>query len=76
MKITKTPYEVISKNLKKEKANYGCYECPYCFAHGLDITVTYKTWIKGLIRMKNMRVDCYYCNKCGSEWESDEYEWI
>lgn len=35
----------------------------------------YNSWYTGIFKKKYMRVDYYFCNTCGNEWESEEYEW-
>lgn len=32
------------------------------------------TWTKGLFKFKHMQADCYKCETCGAEWQSDPYE--
>lgn len=75
MKITQTPQRAYLLQIMRAQANEGCYACPYC---GTDdstyIVHTCKTWAKGLIKIRHMKVDCYRCKVCGAEWESDAYE--
>lgn len=88
MKITKTSDRVAFLNNAKMVANKGCNRCPCCGEtkssmeytsigewHKGIISGLSKSWVTGLLWMKNMRCDCYSCLTCGAEWESDPYEW-
>ena len=87
MKITKTNKDVNNSNIRKKIANQGCYICPCCgetksfhdyvtesgiFKGILDVTC--RNYCKGFFKMKYMQVDCYKCETCGAEWESEPYE--
>lgn len=41
--------------------------------YGID-QATYKEWFKGIIHSKHMRIDCYHCYTCDSDFESQPYE--
>ena len=87
MKITKTNKEVLNRNIRKERANIGCDVCPCCgenktfseylnedvYDKGINDTIC-KNYCVGLFKMKHMQIDCYKCETCGAEWESEPYE--
>ena len=87
MKITKTSEKIAQLNANKMLANIGCKVCPCCgetenaleyisegiYNKGIFSGVT-RTFTKGIIKLKVMEVDCYKCETCGAEWESDPYE--
>ena len=74
----------------KINANLDCHKCPCCgetkttaqyvadgiYNKGLSSLPLTKSWVKGLIRMRHMRCDCYKCYSCGAEWESNPYEFV
>ena len=88
MKITKWSNEVNISNEKRIIANIGCNICPCCgevkdtfyyIKQGIlnkgIFSGIQKSWIEGFFKMRHMKADCYYCETCGAEWESDPYEW-
>lgn len=88
MKITRTNRDVLSAEQRREIANAGCWVCPCCgetkketdyfkegiYNKGIFGGLIRKTWAEGLFRRRYMQVDCYTCNTCGAQWESDAYE--
>lgn len=67
MKITKygdTPDKSFEEYRKE--ANKGCQTCPCCSAQRIQRSA-YRAV------SDECRVDCYRCNHCGAEWESDVY---
>ena len=89
MKITKHADRVKYLKEVKEKANEGCNVCPCCGetrtfwecckTPGKSQGVSYGycvTWVTLFPRCKAWRKDCYSCDTCGAEWESDKYEWV
>lgn len=88
MKITKSGKKITQLNANKMLANIGCNVCPCCgetenalkyisegiYNKGIFSGIT-RTFTKGsIIKLKIMEVDCYRCETCGAEWESDPYE--
>lgn len=88
MKITKTGDRAALIKKYREKANAGCNVCPNCgekesflsylnkriYNKGLSSGCLSKTWATGFFKEKHMAIDCYKCNTCGCEWESEPYE--
>lgn len=74
MKITKHSDEVLRKKKAEEEANKGCDKCPCCGAPHERFLGSCRTFFGGFLFTKYLQVDCYWCNKCGAEWESDPYE--
>lgn len=89
MRITKTSKEANKFVIAKEIANKGCDRCPCCgetkswgkymqegiTSKGILKGVINKTWVEGIFHMRNMKCDCYKCESCGAEWESEPYQW-
>lgn len=89
MKITRTAKEEAAYNSRREIANIGCNKCPCCgetktlseyfkeegVLKGISGGI-YKSWYEGGLfrKSRHMRSDCYTCNTCGAQWESDPYE--
>lgn len=75
MKITKSSKKIAQLKQNREKANMGCEKCPECGKvlppNRPLMTLRY---VKGLFKLKSMRIDCYNCEYCGCEWQSDPYE--
>lgn len=90
MVITKTSKEVKHFDALREIANRGCNKCPCCgetrtliecikqgeikgISSGIE-----KTWTEGGLfkPTRYMKCDCWSCNTCGAEWESDSYEYM
>lgn len=78
MKITKTSDRAAFLKKAKENANKGCDKCPCCGENYKGFSPLIKTWYEGgiLKKGKHMKIDCYTCESCGAEWESDPYEWV
>ena len=78
MKITKTSDRASFLKMAERNANKGCNKCPCCGEAYNSLFPAQKTWYKGGLfkKGKHMRVDCYHCDSCGAEWESDPYEWV
>ena len=87
MKITKTNKDANNSKIRKEIANQGCNKCPCCgetrsFYEAMEkggkfqgiLNATCKNYCKGIFKMKYMQIDCYKCETCGAEWESEPYE--
>lgn len=72
MKITKTSERAYQLKKAKEKANKGCKSCPCCGTPYIGIPLV-KSWVKGFFKMEHYEVQCYHCQYCGAEWESDPY---
>lgn len=76
MKITKTSKRMSELKTAKEIANKGCDKCPCCgeIYNGLPLE---KSWYQGRLFRKGryMKIDCYTCDSCGAEWESEPYEY-
>ncbi len=77
MKITKTNKEVSNYQQEKAKANAGCDVCPCCGTtniqpYMLPIHVVEERFWKS----RAYTVDCYKCDNCGAEWQSDPYDII
>lgn len=89
MKITKSMWQSNESEIRRLKANEGCDVCPCCgevlstfeyikrgkMDKGI-LTGLYKSYSKGIFKMKYMRIDCYHCLTCDTEWESEPYEWV
>lgn len=74
MKIKVSSDEVNRKKKLMEEATKGCDKCPECGKElGLYIPIC-KKWAKGLFKTKHMQINCYRCEECGCEWESDPFE--
>lgn len=71
-------------------ANIGCDKCPICgetnpfylkddngckIPKGIYCRLLPIRWTKGFIRKYHYAKDTYQCLTCGSEWESEQYEW-
>lgn len=69
MKITLTAEQAANFKNTRELANKGCKVCPCCHT-GSHTSYVYWTRI-GLFHA--YRADCYNCEKCGAEWQSDWY---
>jgi hypothetical protein len=72
LKITKSIKQVNKAKIVKEIANIGCNKCPNCGTPLKHPTLFCKQWvdlIKGF-----MQIDCYKCEKCKCEWESEPYK--
>lgn len=88
MRITKTATHSALQQTAKEIANLGCNICPCCgetktmmeyfnegvLNRGVFGGLVCKTWAQGLFHTKHMQVDCYSCETCGAQWESEPYE--
>ena len=88
MKITKSGKKIAQLNTNKMLANIGCNICPCCGEKksmleyvkegisnkGIVSGLVSTTWTKGLFKFKHMQADCYKCETCGAEWQSDPYE--
>lgn len=88
MRITRTPQDREFQATRKKIANRGCNVCPCCgetkswtqymkegiLNKGIDGGLICKAWAEGLFHTRYIRVDCYSCNTCGAEWESEPYE--
>jgi len=88
MRITRTAQEVSSAKMNRVIANLGCKACPCCgetksstqylsegvYDKGIFGGLICRTWSEGLFRPRYMRVDCYSCETCGAQWESEPYE--
>ena len=87
MKITKYSNEALKLKTERDNANIGCSICPCCGE--TNDTLSYikagvlnkgifsgiqRSWVEGFFKMRYMKADCYYCETCGAEWESDPYE--
>ena len=59
---------------QRKIANIGCSACPECGAPFKGIPAM-KSWVKGFFKTRYFKQDCYYCTKCGCEWESEPYEY-
>lgn len=73
MKITKTANRVDYLNDLKNKANIDCNKCPHCGKEFKGFK-TIKQWAEGFFNTKYYQIDCYWCDECGCEWESEKYE--
>ena len=87
MKITKTNKMHNGAIARRTIANKGCDVCPCCgenkdaveymeegiFNKGIFSGIV-KDYCKGFFKMKYMQIDCYSCETCGAEWESEPYE--
>lgn len=74
MKITRSSDTVKLSSSNRTIANKGCEKCPECghvskFGGGVC-----KSWAEGIFKTRYYRVDCYSCNECGCQWESEKYE--
>lgn len=79
MKVTKTSDRASFLKIAKSNANKGCSKCPCCGkAYNRLLLPPIKTWYEGgfFKKGKSMKVDCYTCDSCGAQWESDPYEWV
>lgn len=86
MRITKSGEQVWRERTAREIANTGCDKCPNCgetsgfFTNlkygqkGGIMSAGYKSYCKGIFKMKVYRIDRYVCQTCGAGWESDPYE--
>lgn len=87
MKITKTGNLAAQLHNAKIDANVGCQKCPCCgetkdVLDYLEQGVTnkgimryaYRSFAKGIFFLRIMKCDCYACETCGAEWESDPYK--
>ena len=85
MRITKTATHSAMQKTAKEIANLGCSICGETktmivyfnegvLNRGVFGGLVCKTWAQGLFRTKHMQVDCYSCETCGAQWESEPYE--
>lgn len=88
MKVTRTPQDYEDRMTRKAIANRGCNVCPCCgetknkmdyiaegiFNKGVRSGLICKHWAQGILRTKYMQIDCYSCDTCGAEWESEQYE--
>lgn len=85
MKITKNPNKLSIFEQNKIKANDGCDRCPVCGetrqwffdgerSYGISDGI-YREFHKGFFFIKSIRVNCYHCDTCGAEWESEPYQW-
>lgn len=89
MKITQTGDRAALVKKYKEKANTGRSVCPNCgekesllsyldkriLNKGVSSGFISKSWATGFFKTKYMQIDCYKCNTCGCEWESEPYEY-
>lgn len=88
MKITRNSDMFASQQARRNFANAGCQKCPCCgetktsseylregvYNKGIVGGMICKTWAEGWFRTRYMRVDCYSCETCGAQWESEAYE--
>lgn len=85
MKITKDSRDASKLKSDKTRANAGCDVCPCCgenkycweyhsLSRGLSAPIS-RAWSEGVFKPKFFKVNCYRCNTCGAEWESDPYIW-
>jgi len=54
---------------ERQKANEGCSICPCCKRESIRSSAYRNLDL-------NMRVDLYRCNSCGTEWESEPYQYM
>ncbi len=80
MKITKSINEIETLKSNYKIANKGCKKCPNCGHKNKFPSMISKTWFEGtgflgFGKGKSMKINCYMCDKCGTEWESDAYQY-
>lgn len=87
MRITKDPNKPDVFETNMMTANIGCNRCPNCgetrdhfkcLANGESGGISggiYRSWTEGFFRIKCMRADVYKCYTCGTEWESEPYQY-
>lgn len=79
MKITYPNNRRLRSEERRYIANKGCDKCPCCGETGVGepfkrtgihggLTITYYP-----IFGKTKYADCYLCQRCGAEWNSDKY---
>ena len=74
MRITKTRDQVNNFERNEAIANFGCNTCPCC-GNPVWGSLVSRSWIEGFFRTRHMKVNCYTCDSCGAQWESDPYEY-
>lgn len=77
MQITKTSDRAAYLKQARRVANDGCDKCPCCGEtyRGFFAPPVRAWYERGLFRTgRHVAVDCYTCDACGAEWESDPYE--
>jgi len=74
MKVTRSGEMVAFLKGEERKANIGCNKCPNCGEQNYGTLIS-KTWAEGWFKNRSMKVNCYSCDKCGCQWESEPYQW-
>ena len=75
MKVTKDGDMINILNNNKKRANEECEKCPNCGIKSKFHGGVCKQWAEGLFKTKYYKIDCYSCEECGCQWESDKYEY-
>lgn len=82
MKITKSAKQVTAIQNERLQALQGCDKCPCCgetkkwiplIQSGGICRIGEKIEIKGIIHIRVYHIDCFECESCGAQWESEPY---
>lgn len=75
MKIIKISDFPTSMQTKRLEANKGCDICPCCGNKNVRHSLDPFTYTKGFLFWKKYyRIDCYKCNNCDAQWQSELFE--
>ena len=85
MKIIKTSSQAKREQIIKASALSACGKCPECgenkdYAFSIGgskgiLSTGTRTFSKGVFKQRCFKVERFKCLTCGTEWESDPYEY-